>query len=55
MLHALPDTIAAGEGFLDFSSASDYRVNGRAIYHSDTLSKGCEKEKIARVNHTVDG
>ena len=28
VLHALPDTIAAGEGFLGFSGASNYRVDG---------------------------
>ena len=53
VLHALPDTIAAGGEFLGFSSASDHRVNGRAIHHGDTSSKDCEKEKTARVNRTV--
>ena len=28
MLYALPDTIAAGRGFLGFSDASDHRVDG---------------------------
>ena len=53
VLHALLDTIAAGGGFLGFSGASDYGVNRRAIYYGDILSKGCEKEKIAGVNHIV--
>ena len=30
-------------------------MDGRAIYHGDTSSKGCEKEKIAGVNCTVGG
>ena len=53
VLHALPDAIAAGEGFLDFSGVSNHRVDGRAIHHDDTSSKGCEKEKTVGVNCTV--
>ena len=53
VLHALSDTIAAGREFLSFSSASDHGVDRRAIHHSDTLSKGCEKEKTAGVNRTI--
>ena len=55
VLHALPDAIAAGEGFLGFSGVSDHRVDGRAIHHGDTSSKGCEKEKIVGVNCIVGG
>ena len=54
VLHALPDTIAAGGEFLGFSGASDHRVDRRAIYHSNTSSKGCEKEKTVEVNYIVD-
>ena len=53
MLHALPDAIAAGEGFLGFLSASDHGVDERAIHHGDTSSKDCEKEKTVGVNCTV--
>ena len=53
MLYALPDAIAAGGEFLGFLGASNYRVDGRAIHYSDTLSKDCEKEKTVGVNRTV--
>ena len=55
VLHALLDAIAVGGGFLGFLGASDHGVNGWVIHHGDTSSKGCEKEKTARVNHTVGG
>ena len=53
VLHALPDAIATGGGFLGFLGASNYGVDRWAIHHSDILSKGYKKEKIAEVNHTV--
>ena len=53
VLYALLNTIAAGREFLGFSGASNYRVNRQTIYYSNTLSKGCEKEKIVEVNYTV--
>ena len=53
VLHALPDTIAAGRGFLGFSGVSDHKVDGRAIYYGNISSKGCEKEKTAGVNCMV--
>ena len=55
VLHALPDAIAAGGGFLGFLGASDYGVDGRAIYYGDISSKGCEKEKTVGVNCMVGG
>ena len=55
MLHALLDTITAGREFLGFLGASNHGVDGRAIYYGDTLSKGCEKEKIVGVNYIVSG
>ena len=54
VLHVLPDTITADRGFLGFSSVSDHGVDGWAIHHGNTSSKGCEKEKTVGVNHMVD-
>ena len=55
MLHALLDAIAAGREFLGFLGVSDHGVDGQAIHYGNTSSKGCEKEKTARVNHMVSG
>ena len=55
MLYALPDAIAAGREFLGFLGVSDHGVDGQAIHHGNTSSKGCEKEKTVRVNHMVSG